>query len=196
MHDLEPFYRWRNLYIASEDALSPFFGRKYSEFHFTHSIYNYCIHPQWDAFGSSTLYLKILYADYDAHFAVLELIGEWNDTLHDDMMVLKRNVLETLMDQGIGQFILICDHLLTFHSGDTDYYAELQEELEELRPCGWVVLINTRQHVQEEMDGARLDKYLFYGSQYNDLNWRILKPNDLHELVSESLRERAKWLND
>jgi len=30
-------------------------------------------------FGSRTLYLKVLLADYDEHYVVIELFGEWND---------------------------------------------------------------------------------------------------------------------
>ena len=79
MHDIEPFWNWRHRYTAEEDELSPFFGREYSEFYFTNAVYDHAIHPQWDAFGSSTLYLKILYADYDDGFAIIELIGECTD---------------------------------------------------------------------------------------------------------------------
>jgi len=59
MHNLEPFYNWRHIYVSEEDPLSPFYGRSYSEFEFSHTVYNYYIHPQWDDFGSRTLYLKI-----------------------------------------------------------------------------------------------------------------------------------------
>ena len=65
MHDIEPFYNWRHLYVSEEDERSPFYGRIYSEFEFTQTIYNYYIHPQWDEFGSRTLYMKVLLADYD-----------------------------------------------------------------------------------------------------------------------------------
>ena len=61
MHNIEPFFNWRHLYSAEEDPKSPFYGRTYSEFEFTQVIYNYYIHPQWDDFGSRTLYLKILF---------------------------------------------------------------------------------------------------------------------------------------
>ena len=60
MHAIEPYFNWRDFYISSEDSRSPFFGREYSEFHFVDQVYNYVIHPQWDNFGSSTLFLKIL----------------------------------------------------------------------------------------------------------------------------------------
>ena len=47
---------------------------------------------QWDDFGSSTLYIKILFADYDGGFAIIELIGEWNDAINNDIMLLKRDM--------------------------------------------------------------------------------------------------------
>ena len=75
MHDIEPYYNWRDVYVSEEDEHSPFFRREYSEFEFTNTIYNFYIHPQWDSFGSPTLYLKILFADYNHHFVVMELIG-------------------------------------------------------------------------------------------------------------------------
>ena len=44
----------------------------------------------------TTLFAKILFTDYDERFTVIEFIGEWNDTLFNDVMNLKRNVIETL----------------------------------------------------------------------------------------------------
>ena len=61
MHLIEPFYGWRNHYIASEDPSSPFYNRIYSEFEFQNSVYNFYIHPQWDEIGSPTLYVKLLF---------------------------------------------------------------------------------------------------------------------------------------
>ena len=107
MHDIEPYYHWRHLYTAEADPRSIFFGRTYSEFEFSQTVYNYYIHPQWDEFGSKTLYLKILFTDYDAKFAIIELIGEWNDAITNDIMILKREILELMIDEGINKFILI-----------------------------------------------------------------------------------------
>ena len=81
MHDIEPFFNWRHLYVSEEDKRSPFFGIEYSEFQFTQTVYNYFIHPQWDDFGSQTLYLKVLFVDYDTGFCIIEFIGEWNDAI-------------------------------------------------------------------------------------------------------------------
>src|SRR5688500_14237729 len=106
MQDIEPYYNWRNFYVASEDERSPFFEREYSEFEYTHAIYNYVIHPQWDDIGSPTLFIKILYADYAESFAIIELIGEWNDCINNDIMILKRDIIENMMHEGISKFIL------------------------------------------------------------------------------------------
>ena len=73
MHLIEPFYLWRTDYIASEDPLSPFYEREYSEFEFQNSVYDFYIHPQWDTMGSPTLFIKILFVEYDEQFAIIEL---------------------------------------------------------------------------------------------------------------------------
>src|SRR3982751_2996274 len=148
MQDIEPFYNWRHLYVAEEDKLSPFFGRVYSEFEFSQTVYNYYIHPQWDDFGSRTLYLKVLMADYEEKYAIIELFGEWNDAIENDIMTLKRDVLEKFMYEGIHKFILITENVLNFHSGDRDYYEELYDELSEEE--GWIVAINMPSQTQHD----------------------------------------------
>ena len=122
MHDIEPHYRWRDQYIASEDERSPFFGRQHSEFQYSQKIYNYFIHPQWDHIGSPTLYTKMLYADYNEEYVILELLGEWNDCIHNDIMFLKREIIDHIMKHKISKYILLCDNVLNFHSDDDCYY--------------------------------------------------------------------------
>ncbi len=145
MHDIEPYYNWRDDYVASEDEKSPFFGRKYDEFRFTNKIYNYFIHPQWDSFGSATLYLKIIFVDYEEGFSILELIGEWNDCIDNDIMYLKREVVDTLIEAGISKFILICENVLNFHGSDDSYYEEWHQDICE--ESGWICVINALNHV-------------------------------------------------
>jgi hypothetical protein len=185
MHDIEPFYNWRHLYVSEEDERSPFFGRQYSEFEFTHTIYNYYIHPQWDEFGSRTLYLKVLLADYEERYVIMELIGEWNDAIENDIMSLKRDVADKFMLEGIRKFILITENVLNFHSGDRDYYEEWFEELEERN--GWAAAVNMPEQTQYDFRRARLDRYI-------DLveieNWRIYKPFHLFKKVDEVLQQR------
>jgi hypothetical protein len=107
MHEIEPYFQWRHLYTAEEDPQSIFFGQTYSEFEFSQTVYNYYIHPQWDSFGSKTLYLKILFVAYESNFAIIELIGEWNDAIENDCMLLKRDLIDCLLPKGIYKFILI-----------------------------------------------------------------------------------------
>ena len=136
MHTIEPFYNWRHRYTAEEDERSPFFGREHSEFEFEHAVYDHVIHPQWDSIGSETLYIKVIFADYDEGYAVIELIGEWNDLLGNDIMFLKRDHIEPMMAQGISKFILIGENVLNFHASDDEYYSEWFEEAADAD--GWI----------------------------------------------------------
>jgi hypothetical protein len=190
MHDIEPYYHWREKYIAAEDERSPFYGREYSEFEFSQQVYNYFIHPQWDHFGSPTLYLKVLMADYDEGYAILELIGEWNDCLHNDIMFLKREVIDEMIPAGIYRFILICENVLNFHGDDDAYYEEWYEDVQE--EDGWVVLLNTLPHVAEEMRDTGLDHYVHFGSLFSDVNWRPHKPERIYEAIEGLLQQETK----
>lgn len=188
MHTIEPYYNWRGFYIASEDAQSPFYGREYSEFEFTDVIYNYVIHPQWDFFGSSTLFTKILYADYDEGFAVLEFLGEWNDAVNNDIMLFKREVAEVLMDAGINKFILITENVLNFHTSDDCYYEEWFDEVED--EFGWLCMVNIRDHVLDEMKTESLDQYFILGGELEEVNWRTLTPAQFYDKISDYVMKR------
>jgi hypothetical protein len=193
MHDIEPFYNWRDDYTAEEDDRSPFFGRIYDEFVFSQKVYNYFIHPQWDEFGSQTLYTKLLYADYHKEFAILEFIGEWNDCLYNDIMFLKREVIEPLMHEGICKFVLICENVLNFHGSEEDYYEEWNEEVNEMG--GWIVAVNTLDHVYDEMQQTRLQYHINFGRGFNGLNWRRLKPANLVLQIEAMLDGNQKQLS-
>jgi len=189
MHDIEPFYLWRDYYQASEDKNSPFYGKEYSEFYFTDRIYNYLIHPQWDEIGSPTLYIKILIADYDNGFAIIECIGEWNDCLTNDIMFFKTRVADVLSRHGIFKFILLCDNVLNFHGPeDTCYYEEWFEELSEER--GWVCFMNTLDHVTDEIQDTCIDKFAYFGDDYNEINWRKYTPSGLFKWVEKRIKTK------
>ncbi|MBL7963986.1 MAG: hypothetical protein JNM31_09080 [Flavobacteriales bacterium] len=188
MHDIEPFFNWRHRYVAEEDERSPFFGAEHSEFEFTHAVYDHVIHPQWDSFGSRTLYLKVLQADYDAGYAVLELIGEWNDLLYNDIMLLKRDVVEPMMAEGIHKFILVGENVLNFHSSDEEYYSEWFDEVTDAG--GWITLLNFREHVRDDLKAANLDQYFLLGGKLDQLDWRTFEPEDLYERVEGLVMRR------
>lgn len=192
MHDIEPHFRWRDKYRSERDHRSPFAGRTYSEFQYSQKIYNYYIHPQWDGFGSPTLYMKIIYADYDKGFAIFEFIGEWNDAVTNDIMFLKRDVVDDLTRHGISKFILLCDNVLNFHGEDDDYYEEWWDDIKE--EDGWIVMLNLLEHVEQEVKDTRLYNYLNFGGVFNGVNWRALKPQLLFGAIEKMLDEGISYL--
>jgi hypothetical protein len=187
MHDIEPFYNWRHLYVSEEDERSPFYGRVYSEFEFSLTIYNYYIHPQWDEFGSRTLYMKVLIADYEERYVILELIGEWNDAIENDIMNLKREVTDKFFEAGITKFILISENVLNFHSGDKDYYEEWFEEVSDKE--GWMVVLNMPEQTQYDFRRAKLNRYL---ELMEIENWRTYKPFHLFRKIDQQFLNRLQ----
>jgi hypothetical protein len=181
MHDIEPYFNWRNLYASDEDERSPFYGREYSEFEFTNSIYGYCIHPQWDEIGSPTLFIKLLFTDYDEKFTIIEMLGEWNDCLHNDIMFLKRNIIDNLLENGINKFILIGENILNFHYSDDSYYEEWNED----NTGGWIALLGFRKHVMDEFEKINLLQYFHAEEALNDLPWRTYNPLQLFQIVEK-----------
>lgn len=188
MHTIEPFWNWRHKYISEEDERSPFHGAEHSEFEFTHAVYDHLIHPQWDSLGSTTLYVKQLFTDYDEGYVILEFIGEWNDLLHNDIMLLKRNIIEPLLQEGVSRFILIGENVLNFHSSDDEYYAEWFEEVSDAN--GWIAMLNFRPHVLEDLQTANIDQYFLLGGKLNAVKWRTQEPELLFEVVEGYVTRR------
>jgi hypothetical protein len=186
MHELEPFFNWEKYYQSHEDPKSPFFGKEYDLTRYHDAVYDHYIHPFWDFMGSETLYIKILFADYVNQFVVIELIGEWNDTLHNDIMHLKRNILDPLLGEGIIHFILIGENVFNFHGSDDEYYSEWFDEVEQ----GWIVALNFPAHVEAEWRKYRLDYYLNFGGTLEFANWRTFTPKRLFELTDLLMKRR------
>jgi hypothetical protein len=182
MHEIEPYYNWRHLYTAEEDEKSPFFGREYSEFEFSNTVYNYYIHPQWDEFGSRTLYLKVLFVDYDLNFAIIELIGEWNDAVENDIMQLKRSLIDEMIAKDIQKFILISENILNFHSGDYDYYEEWYDDIKV--EGGWIAAINMPEQTQYDFKRSHVDRLI----KLMDVpNWRTFQPEHFFQVIDNRM---------
>jgi len=186
MHYIEPYYLWRDFYVAAEDPASPFYNREYSEFEFTNSIYNYLIHPQWDTMDSATLFLKILFVDYEQEFCIIEFIGEWNDAIENDIMTLKRDIIEPIMKYGINKFILIGENVLNFHYSDDSYYEEWFDEVED----GWIALVNFHDHVTKEFEKARIDHYFVMKGELDEIEWRTYAPQQFFEKIETYVQKR------
>lgn len=185
MHAIEPYYNWRHLYSSEEDKLSPFFGRDHSEFEFTQTVYNYYIHPQWDDFGSTTMYLKVLYADYEGGFAIIEFIGEWNDAIENDIMTLKRDVIDKMISLHIYKFILITENVLNFHSSDDCYYEEWIDDIQE--EGGWVVMVGLPEQSKYDFIKARINNYI---GLVDLRDWRTYTPLNLFTKIDNMMLKR------
>jgi hypothetical protein len=182
LQNIEPYYNWRHLYAAEEDDQSPFYERTYSEFEFSQTVYNYYIHPQWDEFGSKTLYLKLLFTDYEMGYTIIELLGEWNDAIENDIMTLRRDITDTLYKKGITKFILIAENVLNFHSDGDDYYEEWREQVQD--DGGWVVILNMPSQSQYDFKKARLTNYV---TLLDFPQWRTLRPDVVFNQVDNEM---------
>jgi hypothetical protein len=186
MHQIEPFYNWLRYYDPSLDDRLPFFGKEYNFDLYSETIYGYYIDPAWDSIGSETLYAKVLYTDYNLSFTVIEFIGEWNDAINNDIMVLKRNLLEFFIKEGVNKFILIGENILNFHGSDDSYYEEWFEEVED----GWIAAVSFPEFVQEEFRRFRLDCYINMGGTLQVEKWRTMTPHNFFDHVNGLIQRR------
>lgn len=193
MHKIMPYERWNQYYNSSHDERSPFAGKEYNYELYSENIYGYYIDPAWDYIGSETLYIKIIYADYEKGFVVIEMLGEWNDALNNDIMQFKRNILEHLLYNGISKFVLIGESVMNFHGSDDCYYEEWFEEVEDVRAntdSGWIAAINFHQHVEEEMKRFNIDNYLNMSGSLQLDKWRTITPMNFCELLDGLIMRR------
>lgn len=122
--------------------------------------------------------MKILFADYELGFTIIELLGEWNDAIENDIMTLRRNVTDNLFAKGITKYIFIAENVLNFHSSDDSYYEEWREQLED--GPGWVVIIDMPEQSQYDFKKARLTNYI---TLLDFPQWRTLKPEIVFQQV-------------
>ena len=94
-------------------------------------------------------------------------------------MEMKRRLADPLNSQGIDKFLFLAYNLLNFHGGEEDYYAEWAEDCE----AGWIVLLNARDHILQDLRTARLSPYLWAGERYRFSGWRIQDPLALCQAV-------------
>jgi hypothetical protein len=186
MHTIEPYYNWLKYYDVAADERSPFYGKEYNYDLYSDTVYGYYIDPAWDSIGSETLYIKILYTDYTLGFTVIEFIGEWNDAINNDIMTLKRNILEILLEEGINKFILIGENIMNFHGSDDSYYEEWFEEVED----GWIAAVSFPEFVEDELKKYKIDHYINMGGTLHIPQWRTLLPTVFFELISNLIQRR------
>jgi hypothetical protein len=124
---------------------------------------------------------------WKAEYETVNSYGEWNDTLHNDIMHLKRTVVDHFVDAGIKHFILVGENVLNFHgSFEDDYYAEWFEDVED----GWIAAMHFAPFVEQEWAKYKIDYYLNFGGNLQIPNWRTLKPEMIFFMVDKLLKRR------
>jgi hypothetical protein len=124
--------------------------------------------------------MKLLFVEYDQQYAIIELIGEWNDAIENDIMTLRRDVTDLMQHQGINKFILIAENVLNFHSSDDSYYEEWREAV--IEEGGWVVIVDMPSQSQYDFKKARLTNYV---ALLDFPQWRTLKPELVFQQVDD-----------
>jgi hypothetical protein len=183
VHEQEPFHGWYRFYDPESDELSPFYGVEHSEFYYDRQVYEYLAHPLWEDFGSDGLLTKVLFANYDSGFAVLEMFGVWNDLIQNDFKLLHENCLSTMMEAGIQRFAFIMENVLNIYLESDDYYEAVSDELD----AGWIALVRLRPHVTEELLTLGLDRYCYWSPTLAEIQWRKLTPVQLCSLIESEI---------
>jgi hypothetical protein len=101
-------------------------------------------------------------------------------------MVLKRDVIDPMIKEGIQKFILVGENVLNFHASDELYYEEWFEDVED----GWIAMINFRSHVLKEMKQAGIDSYVAEGGELSELSWRKKGPDKLFAQIDAVVTRR------
>ena len=187
-HDIEPHYGWLGFYSHDIDENSPFHTVEHNLFEYDRYVYTFPAHPLWDDIESEGLLVKILFANYEEHYAIIELFGEWNDLHQNDFKLLCENCLTYLVDAGVTQIIFIAENVFNIYLEADDYYEAFTEELE----SGWMCLLRARTAVHEELRRYGIDRYFYWNAELDEMNWRKLKPWQLHQLVAARMQRLLK----
>ena len=124
-------------------------------------------------------------ADYNAQYAIIEMIGEWNDAIENDIMTFKRDVIDKLIDEGIKKFILVAENVLNFHSSDDSYYEEWFNDVTD--DGGWIVCLDMPEQTQYDFRKARLTNYI---ELIDYPQWRTQKPDLLFNQIDNIFMRR------
>ena len=116
---------------------------------------------------ADTLFLKLLYVDYAKGAAIIEFIGEWNDCVQNDIMFLKRDFIDVLIQNGIGK---ICidrrrKYLSFFYDTKRILRRMVHEDIKD--NDGWIIAVNFREHVMEEMLSKHTSLYPYQRTLFN-----------------------------
>jgi len=126
--------------------------------------------------------------NYEKQYCIIEMLGEWNDLLYNDIMFLYRDVIETLLENNIKYFMLIGENVLNFHSDTNDYYEEWFSNIDD----GWIVGINFRDFVIKEFEDCNIDYFIAFSGKFNEFAWRKLMPDQVFNKINSIITKRLE----
>ena len=94
-------------------------------------------------------------------------------------MHLKRNIIDSLVGEGVNKFILIGENVFNFHGSDDCYYEEWFEDVED----GWIAAVNFPEFVQDELKKFNVDSFVNMGGSLQIEKWRTMSPDRFYNLV-------------
>ena len=89
---------------------------------------------------------------------------------------------DLLVAQGIHKFILIAENVLNFHSSDTDYYEEWNDDIKD--NGGWIAAINMPEQTQYDFHRSHIDRYVYL---LESPNWRTFQPHDFFQSIDNQI---------
>ena len=92
-----------------------------------------------------------------------------------------------MIEQGISKFILITENVLNFHSSDSEYYEEWNEEIGD--QGGWIVAVNMPSQTQYDFHQSKIDRLVH---MQEHLNWRTFQPQHFFQLVDNEMLKRLE----
>lgn len=114
--------------------------------------------------------------------AFIELIGEWNDIIENDIETLKGTIIEHLISKKIYKFIFIGENVLTYHGDRNDYYAEWFEDVNEFG--GWISFINFSEHTIQDFKQENIHHFVHF---FEIENWRTIQPELLFQTIDNMI---------
>ena len=187
MHALEPYYAWRNHYVASQDP----------KVRFTTGCTTSLPTTSRSTTISSTRSGMSLEAKRSTRKSCTRITTRDTPSgIHRRVErlpvqrhhALKREVIDPLMAGGVTKFVLIGENVLNFHHSDDAYYEEWFDEVVE--DDGWIALLNFREHVLADMQAIDLDSYFVLGGELNELGWRTFTPEQLCRRIDDCVEQR------
>ena len=89
---------------------------------------------------------------------------------------------------------LLQDHnVLNFHGSDNCYYEEWWDDIKD--EDGWICIVNTLDHVLDEMERVQIQHYCEIGDEYNAINWRKKSPKMAYQEICNIRANKTKQLH-